>query len=293
MLGFCLGGILPVVLWLVCWVPQFTESFQQFRWFIQLGHLAWAHRSRFDIIGLIRWSKWWLLGLSMVVLFWLIPYAISLLRQRKSGQRLVLTDIWILCSTAFACAFFLVFAHAKWMLPPYLIYFTIWPVLALLILWDTGVRKGLWANSYKIVIGIAVACWLPSAAWNTMRLREVILHYRSLDSAPFAAKLHNTIPEGATVTGTILSDQLIVTHKAGLKYQALSDYIGTNVTAIATSWLLVAEEDLRRKFFSEATFVNREVFLDESEFPDVKYHPMRHHYLLYGPVGMVRTPKVR
>jgi len=282
-IGLVCGGLLPLGLWLSCWWPHFAASWEQFCWFYQFVDWGDRNRNKLEIFPLIRWSKYWLIALLITTIFYLIPYTVRILLRRSRRQNLTRLDYLILPLTAFSCAFITLFVHKQLTLPNYILYFTIWPLTALLVLWEETPVSHFWRRSLPLIGAIVLFGWFPSAAWNAMRFRELILNYQHLNKAPFVNKLQNLVPATATIAAPTTSEQFILIQKAGRPYEPISAYLGRPAEIAATNWLLLSEVDLAKNLVSSNSLQGRRVALHEPAFPNATHPLMQWRYLLFAP----------
>jgi hypothetical protein len=184
------------------------------------------------------------LDLILVVVPTLVIACVAFLCRRRrrpdpTGRELV----W-LTATAFALAGLVCLVRGSGFLH-YLPYFTPWAVVSLASLCEWRHSQGRLGRPLQVVMAVTIVAWVPSLAWNGMRLREAVKYYGRLDSASFSSLVSQVIPKGVPVTGT--PELFILAHQARLNFTPLPTYPGEPELNVAPDvWLILTENDWRR-----------------------------------------------
>jgi hypothetical protein len=236
---YAIGFLLPMAAILAFVAPHFGEALEQFRWSARLAQHAGPLRMARNLISVLRWSRYWPMALVAVTVLLLLPVTISMmLRVRSKSNR---PDPLILSSGVFAiCGCAALFGVA--VLPYYLIYFTVWPVMAVLVLIESRVFSGVLRRLCLAALALLVAAWLPSAAWNVMRCREARIFYPKFDPSVFVARVRAVVPPGAPLM--VSPDYGLLSHLLGrdLSRPALAKA----VELPPLDWLVLSSTDVRR-----------------------------------------------
>jgi hypothetical protein len=212
------------------------------------------------------WSKYWAAALILVAAPLLIVMAgLSLFGRRPLGQRG--REAISVAAAAFSLAGLCCVAAGGY--PYYLVYFTPWPTMGLAVLWES--RRG--TGSIPMALKVAVACcflaWLPSLAWNGLRLRECVANFRRLDRSAVIAQLRQRIPPGVRVMGT--PELFLLARESGLDYAPLPIF-QSDFEPPPDEWLLLTEHDWARSYrIAPRSLASREVVFRGAAFPDVPY----------------------
>jgi hypothetical protein len=275
LIGLGLGGLLPLIGVLLCWLPDPIACWEQFLWHARING---AQASVSDFFGrlwqVLMWSKYWAAALILVAAPLLIVMAgLSLFGRRPLCQR-GRDAIWV-AAAAFSLAGLCCVAAGGY--PYYLVYFTPWPTMGLAVLWES--RRGM--GSIPMALKVAVACcflaWLPSLAWNGLRLRECVANFRRLDRSAVIAQLRQLIPPGVRVMGT--PELFLLARESGLDYAPLpirvihaNHELQTDFEPPPDDWLLLTEHDWTRSYLiAPRSLASREVVFRGAAFPDVPY----------------------
>jgi len=78
--------------------------------------------------------------------------------------------------------------------PPYLVFLTVWPVIAVMAQIESGSSQ---RRLFRVIAAVLLVAWLPSMGWNMMRTREAYKFYSALSTAHLADELAATIPPEA------------------------------------------------------------------------------------------------
>ena len=206
------------------------------------------------------------------------------------GGRRVLTDekqepVWLAACTFAAAGLGCLISRAVY--PYYLVYFTVWPVVALAVTVTAGPAGRAFRACLPAVVAVVVLSWVPSLLWNGMRLRESLICRRQLDHSHFVRQLRLAIPAGTEVVGNPLF--LVMTREAGLNFTPLPWY-AEQAPAPPRAWLLLSREELKRpKWSAAASMQGRLVVAEDDAFPG----PGAFHleYVIFGPAGSADRPE--
>ena len=232
-----MGLALPAVAWLAFLAPYFAESLQQFRWYLHNAkHMGLLGRA-WNMIVVLRWSRYWAIALVAVTVLFLLPVmAAILLRYRSGASR---PHPLILSTGLFALCGFGALLTVNQM-PYYLIHFSVWPVAAVLVIIET---KGLPRKFHKpalAALALLVVAWLPSAAWNGMRWREARILYPMLDPAPFVDRVRAVVPPGAPIE--VSPDYFVLIRPIGHDLVRLP--LGLASELPSNKWLVLSNNDV-------------------------------------------------
>ena len=283
LLGFACGAVVPLCLWLLCWMPHIPESIEQFHWYVHTLNERDISRGHFALFPMLKWSKWWVVALILTTAFWLIPRLVSLLRSiRCELSAAPFQNIIIVFATSFGCGFVLLLWRNTFIYPYYLVSFTIWPVIAVLITLESGKLNGLWKRSFTFFIILLIAGWLPSLMWNGMRFREMVLMYRQLDQKPFAQKLAKIIPADAKISGT--PELFLIARTAHRDFVPLME-LGEDLSPPRDHWLFLVEKDFQPGRLSKEAFNERPLVYEGFAFPEAQWAGSRMPFRVYGPAN--------
>jgi hypothetical protein len=281
------GGMVPLALWLWCWMPDLSASFEQFRWHTRMVTRRSLGVGLGNLVDVLGWARYWFLMLVLAVITLLVPLVI--LRLSARGRATVLGDrresAWFL-----ACLFSvvgLICLCSSPLLPYYLVHFTVWPVLALSMTIEAGLYPRRWRLWVHTVAALVVLGWLPSAAWNALRFREVVNLYRALDSRVFARQIGPTIPRGAPVMGT--PELAMLAKEVGLNFSPLPWY-PEQARVRPDAWLLLDEKEYRGpRYVAPESIACRRVILAADGFPGARPY-LNCPFVLLGPASVRPVP---
>jgi hypothetical protein len=235
------GMAIPLVVSLALVAPYFREAAAQF---IYNRHVA--VRSTFldnftHLFQSLRWSRYYVWALIFVEVVAVIPWLTAGLRARTKPLREA--DTMLVCVGVFSLAGCLALISSG-IYPYYLVHFSIWPMLFLLLLWETSsypkvsrvARTALILATVVVVIG-----WIPSALWNVLRCRDAHLYQALADPHSFAERVRANTPPGARIV--IPPSLFLFGHSLGTD----SPYLirDTPTTMPANAWLVLFEPDVR------------------------------------------------
>ncbi|MDA0323919.1 MAG: hypothetical protein O2923_14555 [Verrucomicrobia bacterium] len=186
LIGLGAGLAILALVFLSFWLPQPVAAMEQFRWFVGVHEKDFSsiRENWVGIMGILGHGKWWIVALIAVWIAALTPLAgFRVWVERDAPARDPETTI-LLGTVLFAACALALFSFSS-MYRYYLAFFTPWPVLGTALLAARVARAG-WGQ--RIVTGLAcltlAAAWIPSLAWNGLKLRENLLFYSKLDAAP-------------------------------------------------------------------------------------------------------------
>jgi hypothetical protein len=179
---YAAGALLNVPILIALWGGRISASIQQLLW---NGHQQ-DHKSLaagvLILFHTLHWGRYW--ALTLVLVTPLLAYAAFRHRSRN-----------LMLSAAFALAGVVILLH-RGTRPYYLVYFSTWAILALVIFAEEH-----WEIARLFAIPV-VAIWLMSAAWNVMRVRESVLYYHQLSAKKVDHLLRQDVPPNATIDST-------------------------------------------------------------------------------------------
>ena len=186
---FVLGVAIPVSFMLWCAVPvsRAVPDIQA-----AMAQLAWhAHLSNAENFGHLRkgftdfrWSCPWVWAAALAT----VAVTCAAFARRKPLHRVVLA------ASCFACCGLIMFLTSITMHPPYLVFLTVWPVIAVMAQIESGSSQ---RRLFRVIAAVLLVAWLPSMGWNMMRTREAYKFYSALSTAHLADELAATIPPEA------------------------------------------------------------------------------------------------
>jgi hypothetical protein len=166
------------------------EGYVQFEW--SRSYLKGTPLSSLlQVISVLQWSKAWVIALVLLSVLILAVTGWQILRRRialdpEGLQRL-------LCAT-FVLGGLPAFIHSGTH-PYYVIYFSLWPMLWLAMIVDRNWRR----PAVKAIFALMLLAWLPSAAWQAMRLRESIKYHRALSLDTLQQQIAKNVPPDSTL----------------------------------------------------------------------------------------------
>ena len=276
---YTLGGTIPAALVLWLWTPHLAEALIQFRWSCQneLTHQISGRFARLlDLLGLCRF---YFAGLVGLVGFVLLPMAACMILTRwRPGLTPWSRAPWV-AALGFSLAG-LVSLLRSMMFPYYLIYFTVWPVIALGLLSDGLVGDQRSLRRMVAVAGIALAsCWVPGLFWNAMRAREAIVFREALDQAAFARRLASMVPADVPVTGT--PELNLVARRAGLDFSPLT-WVPEREPVRPRTWVILNRNDqVTGSRIEPDSLRGRPIVFDGPAFPGAK--SLDYPITIFGP----------
>jgi hypothetical protein len=292
---YLLGGMVPLLAILDMWSPSLGKSFEQLLWHVRLP-MGSSYSDRFVVFfQILRWSRYWVIGL---LLAWVAcgVFAVRLTALRAShGDDELLRHRQLFFSLCFlfgAAGAFTVFSPRA-LLPYYLIYFSYWPIVGMLVYFE-DIFKAFWGNrtSYYaffktkryLIITLSMAavlvmiCWIPSLAWNLMRFRESILYSNVLQPREMVGRIHRVLPRGTEVC----VDPWLVSPASDSELDIVRlQWDHPMDRAQNGDILLLTEEDYKKESQSRpAVFLRRPILFRDALFPDAG--PFRLPIIIFG-----------
>lgn len=270
--SFAAGAMLPAFLWLLCWWPDLGASYEQFQHNLKAATVHTLCDKLLNLVRVLRWSRWWLISLCLVVAGYLLPLAIWFLyRRRNAGLRESPHALWLV-----ACLFSVVGLIAlltKAVFPYYLVYFTIWPTVALAVQLETkaGRQFRVWTCAAYLIV---ILGWLPSFLWNGLRAREALLYFHRLDHRRVIRQLQSVIPAHTKVVCEPI--MFMIAQEAGLDYEPVA-WFAEQTKPPPEVWLLVTKAEwLQPHYLSPEAIRSRRIVIEcdgffKKEAPSEKY----------------------
>jgi len=267
-LSYVVGLAVVAFLVLVCVHFHPIEALQQFRWHMQYNCMSGTtlKAKLLNLLLVIRWSKWFFAALACFTFFAAVP--ITLVKLSQWRRKLIDGESFFALSMALFSVAGLVCLISKAVFPYYIIYFSIWPIALIAV---SAERLLLRARPVKLAAAAAIIiflAWLPSAAWNAMRMREAFLYRNQLRHDSILAWLQKSIPANAKVSGDPLIYMLA--EEAHLDFTP-SPWIAEGSHAPGGAWLLLSEPEYTApEYFSKADVHRRTVVFCSNAFPGAK-----------------------
>jgi hypothetical protein len=186
---FVLGVAIPVSLILWCAVPvsralpDIHAALTQLAWHAHLGKANNFVHLRTGFTG-YRWSCPWV---------WAVALATVAVTCAAFARRKPLHPV-ALAAACFACCGLVTFLTSLTMFPPYLVYLSVWPVIAVAAQIESGSPQ---RQFYRVIAAVLLVAWLPSMGWNLLRTREAYKFHSALSTAHLAGELAATVPPEA------------------------------------------------------------------------------------------------
>ena len=279
-LGLACGVVLPLCLWLICWMPHPFEGMEQFWWYLHALGERDNSRSRFALFPTLKWSKWWIATVMLTTIFWLIPRSVVLLKKiRCSPNEFLCFESIVVLATSFGCGFLLFFLGNTFTYPYYLVSFTVWPVIASLVTLESCKLRLIRRRFLAFFVVIMVTGWCASVAWNGMRFREMLLTYRQLDQTPFVQRVAEIIPKNVTVSGT--PELFLVARAANRDFVPLG--CGRHLNPPLENWLFLQEKDFSTEHLSKDAIEKRQLVYEGYAFSGMRHLSERMIFRIYGP----------
>lgn len=266
-LRFIAGGLINLPLLLVLWHLHPIKSWIQFR------HVA---RNLNKITGLTRlsrllhmlsWSRFWLIGLVLLTVISAAAVLLELLRKRRLGQ----LPIELILAAGFSTAGLLLMARSS-LFPYYVSYFSIWPILLTAMLTE----RCRWFRPAALLLALL---WLPSAAWNLMRIREVVKFHSALTHAAVIRELAQDVPRGAAIATS--SELYAVPIEAGYSNRKLVWFDPRQQDVCPDCYLLITRLAYDQDFVLRSNLDRRTVLYQGPAFPGSG--PLGYPVLIFSP----------
>jgi hypothetical protein len=247
------------------------EAYIQFQW--SRSYLkGTAFGSLLQVISVLQWSKFWAIALVLFSVLILAVTAWQILRRRipldsEGLQRL-------LCAT-FVLGGLPAFIHSGTR-PYYLIYFSLWPMLYLAMMVDRN-----WSRpAVKAIFALMLLAWLPSAAWQAMRLRESIKFHDALSLDTLQQQIAQNVPADATLLTS--PDLYAVPFVTGHPNSHPLPWYEMESESCPDCYVLIDREDLAKAPSDPRLgLANRHVLYSGPAFPSAG--PLREPVLLLSP----------
>ena len=287
MTGYGLGTMAAVALVVWLWWPHVTESLEQFQWSITQqtdGQFATTQSARIlHLWRVLGWAKYWTLALALASVAVLVP--VSLTEAWKSrftaaalGRRTILVVASAFALAGLACV-------AKGGQAYYLVYFTVWPALALAVFFEQAANakdRRLWT---AFAAAVLAAAWAPSLLWNGLRFRESMLYRDQIAHERFTEQLAAVIPKRARVVS--IPELLIIGKEGGLNVTP-APWHEERAQVGDDAWLLVKEAELvEPRWIAAECLASRKVFFLGEAFPGAP--GLGYRFAVLGPADAART----
>jgi hypothetical protein len=263
------GAVLNIPILAALWGGRVSESVQQFLWHGHRFEQGSLSSSVLLLFHVLRWSRYWAFT---VVILTLVMGAYAALTLKRG-----ITASWqrdLVLAVTFALAGLTILLH-KGTKPYYLVYLSIWVMLALAIFAEER-----WRTARLFVIPV-LALWMTSAAWNLMRIRESVLYYRELSDAHVINLLHKNVPAAATIVSTPEAWPFPI--EGGYRFLNTT-WLPEEQSACPKCYLLMTQDDFDQgKFFAPASLANRTVLYDGPAFPAAR--SLEFPIVLLSPTG--------
>jgi hypothetical protein len=280
--GLVVGAMVPLALILWSWSPDIPASCEQFQWHLREAARISPHtplKKMANVVDYLGWSRYWVLGLAVAVVAGLAPAAIMQLVARPvaaaAGKH---GPVW-LSACVFATAGLCCVLHRA-AFAYYVVYFTVWPVVALAVTLTSGQRLGVLRAWFRAIDAAVIVAWAVSLLWNGRRLHQSLKYRGQLDHAHFVGQLKAVIPARAEVTGDPLL--LLLAKEAGLDFTPLS-WFPEQTAAGPQAWLLLSRKEWQApEWIAPASLARRPVIADGEAFPGPSPW-LRLEYVILGP----------
>jgi hypothetical protein len=262
------GGLAAIaVIVLACIHFHPIEALQQFLWHLHYNISGITLKGKWlNLLLVIVWSKWFFIALAGFTVFAALPIAfteLGILRNDKIDRR----SFFRLTLALFSVAG-LVCLISKSVFPYYIIYFSIWPIGLLAAEAEQLLLRGRPPKIGISAAAIILLAWLPSAAWNAMRMREAFLYRNELKNNYILGRLKQSLPANAKLFGEPLIYMLA--EEANLDFTP-APWMAERAHVPPDAWLLLSESEYTNPtYFSEADVHSRQVVFCSNAFPGAK-----------------------
>jgi hypothetical protein len=203
-----------------------------------------------------HWSFLWVWAVGVAT----VAVTCAAFAQRKHFHRVALA------ATCFAFCGLFMFSTSLTMRPPYLVYLTVWPVIAVMAQIESGSSQ---RRFYQVIAAVLLVAWLPSLGWNIMRTREAYKYHSILSSAHFADELAATVPPEAPL---MVSGDLYISARSSVRKPIILRRGSLPSEWPCDSWLAVTTAAVVP--WNVAQLPGRDVRVsNESMFPGYPYSP--------------------
>ena len=293
LIAVAVGALVPAGVILLCLAPSLTQSIEQFLWYLNLStkEVVPSLQQRLSNLQFaFGWATYWNLGLMLVSLLFLLPLLVkSIMIDKWKGSPDWPISITI-TGSVFSIAGIILYIRSS-MHPYYLVFFTIWPVLALSAFWESKTESERLRSALSVYALVIAICWLPSFTWNVMRSREAVLFWEVLDKRPIVKHLAGEIPQGVDLRGD--PKYFIVTRDAGLNFTPLPFYANdSGIDVPAKAWLLLSPAYVNFLKRTRPDYLaNRALIFKGAAFDGSMYY--REEYFAYGPESSQQKDHIR
>jgi hypothetical protein len=282
------GGLVALALILLCWMPAFAASFEQYRWMLMSAGDSYTDATLLGkgaaMVVALGEGRYWFLALFLATFLLLVPLA--LFRRNRivvqTGGAMLPRNVFLL-AVAFSAAavlgvILLVGVGVRFY---YIVYFTIWPVIGLGVYAEAVGLKGKFRLGFIGLAGVLLLCWLPGLRYNAWNVRESIMYYKPLDPSRVAIPLAGAVPKGTPVTGT--PELYFLARDAGINFTPMPWFADYSIVPPDTCIFVTAPANsVERPKGEPKNFAARPVLLEGSLAPGAAVPCTR--YRLYGPM---------
>lgn len=258
---FVLGVAVPVSFMLWCAVPvsraipDIHATMTQLAWHAHLGYASYFVHLRTGFTG-FRWSCLWVWAVGLAT----VAVTCAAFARRKPLHRVALA------AACFACCGLVAFLTSITMFPPYLVYLTVWPVIAVAAQIESGSSQ---RRFYRVIAAMLLIAWLPSMGWNILRTHEAYKFYSVLSTAHFADELAATVPPEAQL---MVSGDLYIAARSFIRKPLIVRQQSSPSEWPCDAWLALTTP--ARVPWDVAQLPRRDVRVsNESMFPGYPYSP--------------------
>jgi hypothetical protein len=235
------SSAIPALLVMATVAPHFQEAVVQFLYHRRL--LPALRGTLPGLVSVLGWSRYWCLALVCLSGALAIPIVATLLKPGEDQSKAPSGSLFLAASLFSLAAFAVLASTAIFgaLFPYYIIYLSVWPVVAVIAALDQQAGR-LWIRHAGLACLVLLAvAWLPSALWNFMRWREASLFARGSLPKAFERQVRSVVPPGAEVK--ISPELFIVGHSLGpdavrLPYE-------TALELPSSAWLALIGTDVR------------------------------------------------
>jgi Dolichyl-phosphate-mannose-protein mannosyltransferase len=253
---FALGGLLNVPVLLALWGFKVREPLAQFLWHAHRLQNTTAIQSFFVMLAVLRWSRYWFIAL---LIYSVICLAIAAVWLMKQGGLLDQSRIDFVIAAGFGIAALPILFRPSTH-PYYIIYFSVWPMLCLVMLAEKH-----WRQTRYLAVGMAVI-WCSSAVWNGLRLREAFLFHAQLGKQFLYSELRKNVPLDATVITT--PELYSAPVEAGYAKYGVTSWFAEHQDICADCYLLMQAAEFRdADYISRTNLDQRRVLYSGPAFP--------------------------
>jgi hypothetical protein len=220
------------------------------------------------LISVLRWSRYWFVALIVMAIACSVGAMFVLLRRKN----LTATGTDLLLVSSFGLAALVLLARSA-LFPYYIVYFSVWPMICIVILTERYRRK------FQPIAILLALVWCSSAAWNVMRLREPLKFYSSLSHHFLDAELKRDIPANATVVTS--SELYSIPIESGFAHRALLPWDPLGQDVCHECYLLIPKTIVDKGDVSPSTLSHRVVLYRGPAFPGAG--PLEYDVLILSP----------